>query len=358
MPVEQAPAPASHDHYSFVTRRAIKLYREGCLPNVQSLLVEPEYGYTTRLTYDDGSHRITYGNDLGLNPGAANDLAKDKGHTKFLLRSLGVNTPKGAEFLLPHWAERIRDSQRRRGNPKLRTTSDAPAYIQAHLGYPVYIKPVSGSKGLGVTSVQKETEAEAIFEQMDRDRSRVAVVEAAVEMPDYRLVMLDGVLISAYLRKPLTIVGDGKSPVIGLLTSLQTAYQREGRDTRIDRYDPRILQMLGRIGYSMATVPAKNQEVVLLPVSNLSAGGTSEDVTAYIHPRWTKLAAFIAANFNLRLCGIDLACEGIRDPKADYSILEVNATPGLDHYAYSGEAQQARVDQLYAKVLNAYPHSS
>jgi hypothetical protein len=35
-----------------------------------------------------------------------------------------------------------------------------------------------------------------------------------------------------------------------------------------------------------------------------------------------------------------------------YSVIEVNATPGLDHYASSGVEQSRIVDQLYTKVLN------
>ena len=119
----------NQEHYSYVSRSLIRLFEAGVLTNVAAIIVEPEYGYFSRITYKDGSHRITYGNDLGLNPGAASDLAKDKGHTKFLLRSLVINCPKGEEFLLPWWADKIRPSQEARGHTSLRMVATAPQYI-------------------------------------------------------------------------------------------------------------------------------------------------------------------------------------------------------------------------------------
>jgi glutathione synthase/RimK-type ligase-like ATP-grasp enzyme len=64
------------------------------------------------------------------------------------------------------------------------------------------------------------------------------------------------------------------------------------------------------------------------------------------------LAAFVAESFNLRLCGLDLACEDINDPDSAYFVIEVNGAPGLDHYAMAGDAQQKIVDDLYTKVFN------
>lgn len=123
------------EHYSYITRSLIRLYNEGLLTNVVSIDVEPEYGYTSRIKYLDGNYRVTYGNDLGLNSAASCELAKDKGHTKFLLRIMGVNYPEGMEFLLPWWAEEIGAQQRQRGNSRIITTDYAAVYIKDKIGY-------------------------------------------------------------------------------------------------------------------------------------------------------------------------------------------------------------------------------
>ena len=107
----------------------------------------------------------------------------------------------------------------------------------------------------------------------------------------------------------------------------------------------------------MAFIPAVGEIQTLASISNLSAGGTSVDVTNSIAPKWVELSKKIAAGMNLRLCGVDLACTDITDSDVDYAVMEVNAAPGLDHYAMSGDAQKQLVDDLYMRVLNvSVPH--
>lgn len=345
----------SKPHYAYVTRSAIELFNKGRLTNVDNIDVEPGYGYVTRLTYNNGSHRITYGNDLGLNTGASSSLASDKGHTKFMLRTIGVETPQGREFLLPWWADEIGNRQKAKGNTDIKTIDDAQTYLDEELGYPAYIKSVSGSKGTGVERANDWSDAKAAFQAFDEAHVRVAVVEEAVAMPDYRLVVLDGELISSYQRVPLSVRGDGERDIASLIEQTQAAYEAQGRDTLLDSNDPKILRHLGARGLTLTSVPAFGETVSLLAISNLSAGGTSVDVTHSTNERWQNLAAYIAGNMNLRICGVDLACADITASDAAYSVLEVNAAPGLDHYASSGDAQKAVVEDLYAKVLNAYP---
>ena len=198
---EMRNIPESREHYPYVTRSLLRLFESGVLSNVSGLDVEPDYGYVARINYIDGSHRVTYGNDLGLNVGAACDLAKDKGHTKFILRQIGVNCPKGTEFILPWWAEKITPTQIARGNKTVRTSESAHEYIQTELGYPVYTKPVDGSKGGDIYKVHSKDELEETMALYDDKKVRVAIVEEPIIMPDYRIVSLDGELISAYERK-------------------------------------------------------------------------------------------------------------------------------------------------------------
>jgi len=348
--------PVPKDYYPYVTRSLLRLYDSGALHDVVNIDVEPDYGYVSRITYHDGSHRITYGNDLGLNTGASSDLAKDKGHTKFMLSTIGVEYPKGEEFLLPWWADKIRPSQEARGNQAIRASDMADAYIQDELGYPVYTKPVDGSKGGDIYKVYSPTELGDVMELYEEKKVRVAIVEEPLEMPDYRVVTLDGELISAYRRIPLTVSGDGDSSIRKLLGNLQAQFEAEGRDTRLDADDYRIVTHLQIQGLTVDSRPAEGQDLVLVPVSNLSMGGTSEDVTDKIHSYWSDLAAYTAKNFNLRLCGVDLACSDITDAESPYSVIEVNAAPGLDHYAASGDKQKQTVDKLYTRVFNALPN--
>ena len=113
-------------YYPKVTNTIIALFQRGELPKVVKIEVEPDYGYTMRLTYTDGSVRITFGYNLGVNAAAATHLAKDKGYSKKLFRSLGVTCPDGSEFMLPWWHAVVAPGQQSRGNPAVRSTAEAP----------------------------------------------------------------------------------------------------------------------------------------------------------------------------------------------------------------------------------------
>lgn len=343
------------EHYAYVTRMIVDLYNDRRLTNVTNVVVEPDYGYVTQLTYIDGSTRITYGNDIGLNSGAACELAKDKGHSKFLLRSVGINCPEGREFLLPWRAARISPRQLQHNHTDMITTSEAFGYVDSELGYPVYVKSVDGSKGSGVFKVTSELELHDVFEEYERKKVAVAMVEKPVDMPDYRLVILDGELISAYQRIPLTIVGDGTATIAELLLQRQRVFDTSGRDTLLNLDDVRIAMRLQEFGLNLDSVLRAGEPYVVMPISNLSAGGDSIDYTGKVADRWVKLAMQIGKVFHLRILGLDLACEDITNGDSDYCVFEVNAAPGLDHYASSGDKQKQIVADLYTKVLNAFP---
>ena len=339
-------------HYPFATQMLIALFSEGLLPDVRTVEVEPEYGFAARIVYRNGAVRITKGSDIGLNRGAASDVAKDKHYTKIFLQGGGFRCPTGSAFLLPWWVARIAPKLISRGFATLNDSSAAAKYASDVLGFPVYVKPVDGSKGSGVWRCETIKEVEEVLDQYETARIRVAIVEEAVPFPDCRLVVLDGTLISAYRRYPIAVHGDGRKTIAELIVDLQAQFDSVGRDTRIDIDDPRIAVRLRRNGMTINHVPSERQSVQLLDASNLSAGGIAEDVTDTISQRWTRLAADAAEYMGLALCGVDIACADPLSDEGEYYILEVNGTPGLDHYCGIGDQQREIVRKLYISVFN------
>ena len=77
----------------------------------------------------------------------------------------------------------------------------------------------------------------------------------------------------------------------------------------------------------------------------------------YIHPEFRRLAIQLTKDMGLRLCGVDLMVDGTLDKKPkQFWVLEVNAAPGLDHYARGGKAQEKVVEEMYLKVLKSLEH--
>jgi len=342
-------------HYPYVTRMVASLFAEGAFTDVADVDIEPEYGYVTRIRYTNGTHRMTRGNDVGLNPGAACEVVKDKAYTKYYLRRSGIDCPQGESFLLDWWADHIRPRMASHGVTSLRSVGQAATYVHDTTGFPVYVKPVDGSKGANVWRVADDDGLARVLALFERERVKVALVEQEIDLPDYRVVVLDGRLISAYRRNPLAVTGDGESTISDLLSRLQGLYRGSGRDTILRTDDDRIATRLSAAGLTWDSVARKGERVRLHDISNLSAGGTADDVTDVVADRWQQLAATIAGLFDLRFCGVDLACADIASGEGPYAVIEVNAAPGLDHFVSVGARQEALVRELYLKVLNVPP---
>jgi D-alanine-D-alanine ligase-like ATP-grasp enzyme len=190
---------------------------------------------------------------------------------------------------------------------------------------------------------------------------KVALVQRPVYGKDYRIVVLDDKVISAYQRIPLNVVGDGIRSIGELLARKQKEFVKSGRDTIIRPEDARIAQNLMHQGRTKRSVPKLGEVVYLLDNANLSTGGDSVDVTSEMHQEFKKLAIRLTKDMGLRMCGVDLMVANAKGgqvgdiskaPKK-YWVLEINAAPGLDHYVKTGKAQEKIVEDMYLQVLKA-----
>jgi D-alanine-D-alanine ligase-like ATP-grasp enzyme len=338
-------------HYPFLTRLLLDLHGCGELPGIASLEVEPEYGWVGRIEYTDGSVRLFRGNNVGLNDQAAFEVCRDKGYTKFFLRRLGYRVPEGRVFLMPEYREALERNLGRFGFTHAAAAEKLCDYVRSTFGYPCFVKPNGGSLGRGVSKCYRDADVAAVLEEYQRERRTLVLVEEAVPHRDYRVVVFRGEVVCCYLRRPLSLVGDGASTLGALLAEKQEVLLLAGRGVLLDAGDRRIAATLRRSGHSLSSVPQPGERVVVHDVSNLSAGGEAEEFTDQLHPAWAALCVRVAGDMGLELSGIDLACADPADPEAEYSILEINTSPGLEHYAASGAEQAARVRGLYRRVF-------
>lgn len=308
-----------------------------------TVLMEPEWKIAGQITFKDGRHSYFRYNTLDLNPTGSSDIAKDKDYASFFMQSMGYKTvPNSNTFFSDAWAEAIKETGK--------NIDFAYTYAKS-LGFPVIVKPNSGSQGSGVTLVHNKNEFYVAVRKIFKS-DRIAIVQPFVEGNDYRVVVLDNKIISAYQRIPLNVIGDGKLTIKQLLEKKQEKFITEGRDTQIKFDDIRIKNKLKHQKLTFDSIPEKKQLVYLLDNANLSTGGDSIDVTKTIHPKFKKLAVNLTCDMNLRLCGVDLIIDGdISNKPRNYWILEINASPGLDHYAKLGKEQAEIVKSLYLKVL-------
>lgn len=305
--------------------------------------IEPQWGYVGQIVLPDGRTRFFRNTNLDLNGLGASEIARDKAFADFFMRRMGYPLITGKAFYTARWCKAIGS----------RNGPDAAYRYAKRLGMPVIVKPNSRSQGAGVHKVRTKREflqAVKTIEKMDR----VFLVQRVAQGKDYRIVVLDGAVISAYERLPLSVVGNGRFSISRLLTEKQRQFDRTGRDTGLRVKDPRITIELQKLGLNRRSVPADGEVVVLLPNANLSTGGDAVDVTENVHPEWRAFVKRLARDMNLRYIGIDImAKHGLGDAPKDFVVIEVNAAPGLDNYATMGRRQKRIVEDLYRKVLVA-----
>lgn len=307
--------------------------------------LEPEYGFVGELIFPDGRKHLFRNTNFNVNPAGSTEIAKDKQYTSYFLRKFGFNVPISKAFFSDRLNPNLAEGSRR-------TINDAVDYAYK-IGFPVFVKPNNMSQGILVSKVHCQNQLHEVS-QMIFERCNVMMVQQPVIGSDYRVVVLNGEVISAYKRKPLQVIGNGLLAIEDLLLQAKSELEKSGRpNTEIDIDDFRIDLKLSVSGLTRSSVAKKNEIIVLLDNANLSNGGCSEDITSKLHPEFNDIACMATHSIGLKLCGVDIIANDLTTCASaqDWSIIELNAAPGLDNYALIGEIQMDRVENLYRKIL-------
>jgi cyanophycin synthetase len=240
------------------------------------------------------------------------EIACDKEDTKFLLEQAEVEVPRG-------------DIISRESSLK-----EACDYV----GFPLVIKPIDGNHGRGITvDIQNYEDAVVAFHAA-KEVSRRVIVEKFVTGEDYRLLVINHVLVAAAKRTPAHVIGDGKSTVTELVDKVnedpRRGYGHENVLTMITINDL-TKTIIKDAGYTVDSVIPEGERLILKDTANLSTGGTAEDVTDIVHPANVSMAERISKIIDLDICGIDIMTSDISQPLSDTggAVLEVNAGPGF-----------------------------
>jgi cyanophycin synthetase len=268
------------------------------------------------------------------------DIACDKEETKNLLEAAEIPVPRGTV---------------------VRTLAGVEEAVQK-FGYPLVIKPIDGNHGKGnTTNITTWAQAEVAFEAA-KAFSRSVIVERFITGFDFRILVINYKFICAALRTPASVVGDGEHTIQWLIDETnkdpRRGYGHEKVLTQIT-IDQFTQKMLDDLGYSLDTVPAKDELVLLKPTANLSTGGTSTDVTDEVHPANVVMCERIAKIIGLDICGIDIMASDLQTPVSENggAILEVNAAPGFRMHVEPAvglprNVAEPVVDMLFPKGSN------
>lgn len=253
-------------------------------------------------------------------------ISNSKHATKIFLKLADVKFPEGRVFQ--------------------RKEIESGLIFAQNIGFPVVIKPVTGSGGSGVTSNIKSAEHFRSSWSKIKKLSRI-VVEEHINGNDYRILVAGKRFICAARRHPAHVIGDGASTIEELVEKKNYLRQKNPytHDSLLEINEEAMRELAVRC-LTSTSVLAVGEKFQLHSIANIGAGGDSEDVTEIVHPEFRRLAVQAACAVpGVFHAGVDVLAEDIsRSPHdQEYSVCEINARPdlALHHFPVIGSPRDA-----------------
>lgn len=261
----------------------------------------------------------------------------DKGTLKTLLQKAGLPHPRGGVF---------------------RHYEAARRYVWRITGYPVVVKPRSGSLSKHTTCDIKNDQQLKTAIDVAKIISRDFVVEEYIQGEVYRATLVNGRVAAVCRREPPNVIGDGLKTVAQLV-EIKNRDPKRGAAGQCNFtlhkivLNPRARALLARQGANLDTILARGQKVYLHDKLTLASGADIHDVTDDIHPAHRALFEKVAGLCDAPLLGVDfIAPDTTKAPNAQKcAVLEVNSLPYIDMHHYPVTGRPRNVADL---VLDAY----
>lgn len=245
----------------------------------------------------------------------------DKRLTRRIVSEAGIRVPKG----------------------RLATFDEGDHAFLAEVG-DVVVKPTRGEQGKGITvGVDDPADLDAALARA-REQHPEVLIEQRADGDDLRLVVINGKVVAAALRRPAEVVGTGTHTIRELIeTQSRRRAAATGGESRIP-LDEVTESTVREAGWSLDDVLGEGERLRVRRTANLHQGGTIHDVTAEVHPELCRVAVAAAEAVGIPVTGIDLLVPDVTTD--EYVFVEANERPGLANHEPQPTAQ-AFVDFLF-----------
>lgn len=201
------------------------------------------------------------------------------------------------------------------------------------------IKPRRGERGKGVHIDVSKEDLDSILSS-----TYELVAEEMVPGQDVRVLVIDGEVVAAGLRKPPAITGNGKNTIRELIEKLSR--RRESATGGICRVpmDEETKRRVRTSGRDMDEVLPEGVAISVRSNSNLRTGGTMHDITEELNQKIKDAALKIAKLMQVPVAGIDMIVPDIT--QEEYACIEVGERPNLTSHEQQPTARRF-VDFLF-----------
>lgn len=211
----------------------------------------------------------------------------------------------------------------------------------------VVVKPARGEQGAGITvGVTKPDELDRALQWAAKHCPDV-LIEERCEGEDLRLVVINGKVIAAAVRRPPEVLGSGKHTIRQLIEAQSRRRAAATHGESVIPIDDVTADTVRDAGWDLDDVLPINERLVVRRTANLHTGGTIGDVTDDVNPKLARVAVDAADAIGIPVTGIDLMVPSVRGE--DYVFIEANERPGLANHEPRPTAQ-AFVDLLFPRT--------
>jgi len=274
-------------------------------------------------------------NTTAMDSGITMAVAQNKPVVHRLLAQRNLRTPVYCEFTVNEIAKAVAFVERAKGK--------------------CVVKPTNGGGGRGVTT--------GITRSLDLVRAVAnasiygtsLMIEQQVQGDLYRLLYFEGELMDAVLRKPTTVIADGKSTIRELIHLENETRVKIGPTLAhaLITIDTDVRNTLSHQRLTLSSVPKQGLEVTLKTVIN---DNSQHDNVAAKHLVCRSIiddGAAAAEAVGVRLAGIDVMTP---DPTVSLAesggvILEVNTTPSFHQHYYKRDGSYPVAVHLLPNLL-------
>jgi GNAT-family acetyltransferase (TIGR03103 family) len=211
----------------------------------------------------------------------------------------------------------------------------------------VVVKPARGEQGAGITvGVTKPEDLDRAI-KLAAEHSPDVLLEELCEGEDLRIVVINGKVIAAALRRPPEVVGSGDHTIRHLLEAQSRRRSAATHGESVIPVDDLTVDTVREAGWDLDDVLPLNERLTVRRTANLHTGGTIRDVTDDLNPVLAKVAIDAADAIGIPVTGIDLMVPSVEGE--EYAFIEANERPGLANHEPRPTAQ-AFVDLLFPRT--------
>ena len=217
----------------------------------------------------------------------------------------------------------------------------------------VVVKPIDGSHGIGITTnVTTAQQLHAAIAMAKSCYSGEVLLQQQVTGNDYRVVIIDGKMVTCAERVPAQVIGDGALTVRQLITTENETNPLRGvnYEKALNKIDEAMAEAY--LGDEIHSIPAKGVVATVIGVANIGAGGKAINRTHTIPKDMVEAAQHIATAAGVFVCGVDFMYD---EARGTWYLIELNNSPSFGFHANLSEGAPIDLPRIFIdRLLAAY----